>query len=184
MRTDAARRRQVIIREARRLFAAQGSGVALESVAEAAGVGIATLYRNFPSRLDLIDAVIGASLADIAAAAHAALPAIERNPDAAWRAFLDRLVHLDLGALTDALSHVVAGELSAALLDAQSAALAEVDRVLVQARAHRLADESISALELVLAIGILSRPQPEAVRALAPGLERRLVAIFATGIRP
>lgn len=184
MRTDAARRRQTIVREARRLFAAQGSGVALESVAEAAGVGIATLYRNFPSRLDLVDAVIDESLEDIAAAARAAAAAVEQDPDAAWRGFLDRLVELDLGALTDALSLVVAGELSTAVRDAQSAALAEVDRVLAQARAHRLVDDSISALELVLAIGILSRPQPTAVRALVPGLGRRLVAIFATGIRP
>jgi AcrR family transcriptional regulator len=184
MRTDAARRRQAITREARRLFAAQGSGVALESVADAAEVGIATLYRNFSSRRELIDAVVLAILADISSVAHQAVVEWEANTEAAWLAFLYRLVELDLGGLTDALSHVVAEELSTELRDAQDAALAHVEGVLGQARESRLADRDITALELILAIGILSRPQPEAIRSLAPELGRRLVTIFAAGIRP
>jgi len=184
MRTDAVRRRRAITREARRLFAAHGSGVALESVAEAAGVGIATLYRNFPSRSDLIDAVVRELLDDISDAAAVALIDVEEDAAAAWPAFLDRLVALDLGALADALSHAVAGGLSDELRAAQETTLARVEDVLDQARRHRLAVEDFSALELVLAVGILSRPQPEAMRALAPDLGRRLVAIFAAGLRP
>ncbi len=184
MRADAARRRQAITREARRLFAEHGSGIALESVADAAEVGIATLYRNFPSRADLIDAVVIEILDDISDAADEALAAFDRDAAAAWRAFLDRLVALDLGALADALSHAVADGLSGELREAQDAALARVDAVLDRARRARLAVDDFSALELVLAVGILSRPQPEAMRALAPDLGHRLVEIFAAGIRP
>ena len=75
MRADAAKRRQLIVQEARRLFAAHGSDVALEAVAEAAGVGIATLYRNFDSRAALADEVALAILADMRAAGTEAWPA-------------------------------------------------------------------------------------------------------------
>ncbi len=187
MRADAARRRQAIIREARRLFAAQGSGVALESVAEAAGVGIATLYRNFPSRLDLIDAVIDASLEDIASGARA-LPRRRSSGDPRCRvAGVPRSPRRPGPRAPSRMRSrtSVAGELSD-----RAARCAECGARRGRSRARRrpapigLADDELSALELVLAIGILSRPQPEAVRALAPGLGRRLVAIFATGIRP
>ena len=59
-----------------------------------------------------------------------------------------------------------------------------VRSVLERARTHRLVEDGFAALELVLAIGILSRPQPEAVRVFAPDLGHRLVEIFAAGVRP
>lgn len=183
MRQDAARRREAITREARHLFAAQGSGVALEAVAEAAGVGIATLYRNFPARADLIDAVVLEILGDIRSAAEAALSAFDADAEPAWTAFLDRLVELDLGALADALAHVAADGLPASVREAQDASLAAVERVMERARAAGLSGGRVSALELVLAVGMLSRPQPEAVAAQAPDLARRLVRILAAGMR-
>ncbi len=183
MRQDAARRREAITREARRLFAAQGSGVALEAIAEAAGVGIATLYRNFPTRTELIDAVVLELLRDIEDAADVALAGFDADADAAWSAFLDRLVELDLGALADALAHVAADGLPASLREAQGASLAAVERVMERARVAGLSDGRVSALELVLAVGMLSRPQPEVVAAQAPDLARRLVRILAAGMR-
>lgn len=98
MRADAARRRQAIVREASRLFAAQGGGVALETVAEGAGVGIATLYRNFDSRHALADEVALTILGDIGRAADDGLDAITTSPDDAWTTFVNRLVELNLGA--------------------------------------------------------------------------------------
>ncbi len=183
MRQDAMRRRRALTREARRLFAVHGSGVALESVAEAAGVGIATLYRNFASREELVDEVVLEILGDIADAATDALAAFGADPQAAWAGFLDRLVGLELGALADALAHVAADGLPAPVRDAQGASLAAVDAVMVRARSAGLADGRVSALELVLAVGMLSRPQPEAVAAQAPDLARRLVRILAAGMR-
>lgn len=54
MRSDARRRRESIIDAACVLLAKQGQRIKLEEVAENAGVGIATLYRNFPTRNALI----------------------------------------------------------------------------------------------------------------------------------
>ncbi|MFJ2979897.1 TetR/AcrR family transcriptional regulator [Curtobacterium sp. NPDC087082] len=61
-RADAARNRQRVVDAARAAFTAQGEDTSLEAVARAAGVGIGTLYRNFPTRDDLIAAVYRAEL--------------------------------------------------------------------------------------------------------------------------
>ncbi len=82
LRADAARNRERLIAEARRFFSAGNATVSLESVARAAGVGVATLYRNFPTREALIEAVYCSELDALAAdvepllAAHGALDAL------------------------------------------------------------------------------------------------------------
>jgi AcrR family transcriptional regulator len=58
LRADAARNAERIVRAAREAFAGSGTDVALEEVARRAGVGVATLYRRFPSKDDLIRAVV------------------------------------------------------------------------------------------------------------------------------
>ncbi len=62
LRADAAKNRERIIVEARDLYAANGSTVSLEAVARAAGVGIGTLYRHFPTREALAEAVYAIEL--------------------------------------------------------------------------------------------------------------------------
>lgn len=61
-RADAARNRQRIVDAAQAAFAADGGDVSLEGIARAAGVGIGTVYRNFPTREDLVAAVYQAEL--------------------------------------------------------------------------------------------------------------------------
>jgi AcrR family transcriptional regulator len=59
LRADAARNRARLIEAARAVFlaASPDAEVSLEQVAREAGVGIGTLYRHFPTRLDLLEAV-------------------------------------------------------------------------------------------------------------------------------
>lgn len=63
MRKDAAARRDRLIEAAADLFERDGYDIALEVVAAAAGVGRATLYRNFPDRGALMTAVLTYKLA-------------------------------------------------------------------------------------------------------------------------
>ncbi|HUD94725.1 helix-turn-helix domain-containing protein [Sphingobium sp.] len=65
MRKDAEERRTRLIAIAAELFAEQGYGVPLETVAERAGVGRGTLYRNFADRNAMILAVIETRLAEL-----------------------------------------------------------------------------------------------------------------------
>ena len=62
LRADAARNRARLLEAATTLFAERGVETSLDEVAKAAGVGIGTLYRNFPTREDLVVAVYGAQI--------------------------------------------------------------------------------------------------------------------------
>src|SRR3954469_12764087 len=56
-RADAARNRERVLEAAKAVFSAGGPDASLEAVARHAGVGIGTLYRHFPTRESLFEAV-------------------------------------------------------------------------------------------------------------------------------
>src|SRR5246500_1363667 len=56
-RADAARNRERLLEAAKAVFSAGGAEASLEAVAKRAGVGIGTLYRHFPTREALYEAV-------------------------------------------------------------------------------------------------------------------------------
>src|SRR5215208_2579097 len=59
LRRDAAANRERILDAARRLFFERGLEASMDDVARAAGVGPATLYRRFPTKESLLDAILG-----------------------------------------------------------------------------------------------------------------------------
>jgi len=184
MRADAVRRREAIVQAARSLVAARGSDVALEAVAEAAGVGIGTLYRNFDSRAALLDEVALSILSDVRTATSDAAARVGETPREAWDDFVDGLVRLELGALTAALAEHAGDALSPGVRAAQDEALAGVDRLLAAAQRVGLVRTDLTALELVTTVGMITRPVPESLRRAAPDLRPRLVSILARGLRP
>ena len=82
LRADAERNRERIMAAARRLYATEGLGVSMASVAREAGVGKATLSRRFATRDELINAVFADRMDGYAAAITEALA----DPDP-WHAF-------------------------------------------------------------------------------------------------
>ncbi|MCI2416757.1 TetR/AcrR family transcriptional regulator [Saccharopolyspora sp. K220] len=58
LRSDARRNRDRILDAARQSFAEEGSGVQMEPIARRAGVGVGTLYRNFPTKQALVAALV------------------------------------------------------------------------------------------------------------------------------
>ncbi|MFE3761912.1 TetR/AcrR family transcriptional regulator [Streptomyces sp. NPDC059104] len=91
LRADARRNREKILTAAVHVFATEGLDAHLERIAKEAGVGSATLYRNFPTREALVEAVYRNEVARLCDAAPALL-ATEPPLDAlrAWtRLFLD-----------------------------------------------------------------------------------------------
>lgn len=81
-RSDARRNRERLVAAARELFASAGLDVPAREVAGQAGVGVGTLYRHFPTRDDLVDAVLGEAFESFVGAAEAAVA----DPDP-WRGF-------------------------------------------------------------------------------------------------
>jgi AcrR family transcriptional regulator len=86
-RADARRNFDALLAAARAAFNRDGIDVPLEDIARQAGVGIATLYRNFPTRSDLVEAVYVSEIEELLQAAH---DAGEREPWEALEAWLRR----------------------------------------------------------------------------------------------
>ncbi len=73
LRRDAQRNHDKIVEAARELFPRRGIDISLDDIARHAGVGVATAYRHFPDKDELIDAVFaGAMAATVELAAEAA----------------------------------------------------------------------------------------------------------------
>ncbi|WP_328399972.1 TetR/AcrR family transcriptional regulator [Nocardia sp. NBC_00403] len=69
-RADARRNYERLLDQARIAFAEHGVDASLDDIARCAGVASGTLYRHFPTRLDLIEAVLGERVAELAQLGH------------------------------------------------------------------------------------------------------------------
>jgi AcrR family transcriptional regulator len=72
MRADARRNYERLVAAAKEVFAAHGGDASMEAIARQAGVGIGTLYRHFPKRIDIVEAVYRADVDVLVQAAEAA----------------------------------------------------------------------------------------------------------------
>ncbi len=90
LRADAARNRDKLVEVAAAAFARDGIETSLEEIARTAGVGIGTLYRHFPTRDVLLEAVFRRNVDDIAAQADELLETLPG--DAALAEWMSRFV--------------------------------------------------------------------------------------------
>jgi AcrR family transcriptional regulator len=88
-RADARRNFDALLTAARDAFAEHGTGASLEDIARRAGVGIGTLYRNFPTRQDLFDSVY---LGEVEELCEAADQVADLPPWEALASWLQRFV--------------------------------------------------------------------------------------------
>lgn len=103
LRADAVRNRALIVDAARRLFAERGLDVTLHDVAEAAGVGVGTVYRRFPDKDALLGGLLAAKYETLVDLAERALA--EPSGRQALRSYL--LGAMELRASDRALSTAV-----------------------------------------------------------------------------
>lgn len=89
LRADAERNRERIVAAAREVFAERGLTAPLDEVARRAGVGVATLYRRFPTRGDLISGVFASKMAAYADFVEQALA--DPDPWGGFCAHVERL---------------------------------------------------------------------------------------------
>jgi AcrR family transcriptional regulator len=93
-RIDAERNRDRILTAARAAFAEPGADVSMAEIARRAGVGMATLYRNFPGRRELLEALYADEVEEICSAVNTA---DGETPGAVLQAWLVRFVGYFLG---------------------------------------------------------------------------------------
>ncbi|MCH6196000.1 TetR/AcrR family transcriptional regulator [Corynebacterium mastitidis] len=179
MRIDARERRQRIIDAACDLFrTTHPSEVTMDRVAERAGVGIATLYRNFPDRQALTRHCTLYLLEVVQRIQSDALARFAADPDHAertWRRFVSDLVELGTGALVPALAPSSMRELGPEGVPHRAAVRKHTQAILRAAAAHRLVSPELAAHEFVTQLSVLTRPPIAGVTRLNPEVTAQLV---------
>lgn len=179
LRRDAEINRERIMTAARGAFRERGLDVPLEEIARRAEVNIATLYRRFPDREALIEAILADHMADFVEAAEAA----ERTDDP-WEAFAELVEHIcgmqaaDQG-VTEGFTVCFPG---AALEAPRARAMAAVERVIERARRAGTLRPDFTGQDLMLIMmanaGVLG-----STRGAAPQAWRRLIALILGACR-
>jgi AcrR family transcriptional regulator len=181
-RSDAARNRERLIEAAKEVLGHGGPEASLEAVARRAGVGIGTLYRHFPTREALFQAVYRHEVEDLIRLAGE----LHHTGDglAALRAWLHACVGLvaTKRGLLGALAVVLTEDSRAMYAELMTQMTAAVDQLAQNAIASGTLRADITAADLLQTLFALCYArQPE------PGWEAqvlRLLDIFIDGLRP
>ena len=180
LRADAATNRDRVVAAARTVFARDGVAAPLTAVAHEAGVGIATLYRRFPDREELVAAAFGDALREYDASALEALAALDP-----WDGFAGLVTRMgEIEARNRGFTHIIQSQSlpvrrRAAEVDPGYLAVVEVVR-----RAHdggvlrpEVTADDLPVISFAVA-GIL-----ETTRDDLPDAWRRHVALVLDGCR-
>lgn len=177
LRADAARNRVAILEAAEALLGSDGGALSTNAVARRASVGVGTVFRHFPTKEQLIMAVVEARLGRLTARARA----IGDDHDAFY-AFFEQVV--DHTASTPAIRHALAAlgvDVDSALEEAQAAFMEALAALVERAQRHgqMRADVSVhDVFELLVALVHVAE-----VRRRGPGAARRAVAVVLDGLR-
>jgi AcrR family transcriptional regulator len=179
-RSDAARNRETLLAAATRAFASAGEEPSMRAIAREAGVGIATLYRHFPTRESLVDAVYQDQVQRLTLGARELLEQLP--PKKAMREWMDLFADwlaTKHGMLDTLLAMIESGEIAhaqtrAELLDAITTIL-DAGRAAGDLRAD-ISAEDIAA-SLLGIFGVAGKPEQRAqasrlLNLLMDGLKR------------
>lgn len=150
LRADARRNRARILEAAEAVFASRGSGAGIDEVAAAAGLGVGTLYRHFPTKEDLITAILFERMRRLIAAGEAYLDA--SDPDQGLLDFLTHIVNESVAKqdLTDALGGLTPpAEPPAEIVEIAAALESITGRLLARAQSRGTIRDDVTTADLV-----------------------------------
>jgi AcrR family transcriptional regulator len=179
-RKDALRNRTALLAAATAAFAEEGLDAALEDIARRAGVAIGTLYRHFPTRMDLVAVVIADKKRAWIKAAEAA---VVMEP--AWDGlvfFLERVCELQAGDL--AFNDIASMRFQHApgIETARKRAHDLSRRIVERAQAEGSLRPDVTAEDVAFIVWAHSRVS-EATHAIDPNAWRRYLALTLDGFR-
>ncbi|MEV7996926.1 helix-turn-helix domain-containing protein [Streptomyces sp. NPDC086077] len=180
-RADALRNRERIVTAAREMFVEHGPDVPLDEIARRAGVGNATVYRNFPDRDALVREVVCSVMDRTALAAEQALA---ENGDAF--AALERFVHASADERISALCPMISStfdEHHPDLLAARGRVEQLVDEVMARAKAAGQLRTDVGVGDLMIVVAQLSRPPAGAACFSVDRFVHRHLQMFLDGLR-
>ena len=179
LRADARRNREAVLEAARTAFAASGLTVALDEIARRAGVGPGTLYRHFPTKEALFEAVVQERLRHLAD--EGAALGDSPDPGAAFFTFLDRLA-AEAGPKRDLFDALASAGVEAgpAVMAAAADLRTQISRLLFRAQQAGAVRADIGSEDLTaLLSGLLFAMPPR------PGVDQAVVlSVFTDGLRP
>jgi AcrR family transcriptional regulator len=180
LRRDAAANRERILDAARRLFADQGLEASMDEIARAAGVGAGTLYRRFPTKEALLDAILGDVVDRFRAFAQEAVE--QDDAFAALEIFLERVTRLqqENRAFLDILALRLCDE---ELAEARARVRLLTEQLIARAQEQGTLRADLAAADLYVVLWELGRVI-EKTGAFAPELWRRSLALTLDGLRP
>jgi len=175
LRADARRNRERILKAARAVFADRGIDAQIDDVAKRAKVGVGTVYRHFPTKEALRDALVRERFEEIAGYAREAL---ER--DDAWEGFCELIFRAaERNAVDRAFCEIVAFTDQSSILE--ESGLAESTAELIaraKAQGAMRADATADDIPIMMAgAGSVMRAHP------SPVVWRRYLTIMLDGLR-
>ncbi|MEU5077775.1 MULTISPECIES: TetR/AcrR family transcriptional regulator [Streptomyces] len=180
-RADALRNRERIVAAAREMIVEHGPDVPIDEIARRAGVGNATVYRNFPDRDALVREVVCSVMDRTAAAAELALA---ESGDAFTA--LEHFVHAAADERIGALCPMVSGTFDQHHPDLE-ASRERVERlieeVMGRAKAAGQLRPDVGVGDLMIGVGQLSRPPAGTDCPRGDRFAHRLLQLFLDGLR-
>jgi AcrR family transcriptional regulator len=180
MRADAVKNRSRILETAEAVFAAEGVSVPIDVVADKAGVGVGTVYRHFPTKEALFEAIVLARVEELIVVAREAA----ESPDAgeALFTFLQRM------ADEAAIKHDLFDALASAGIDLKErqpeqfeALEAAMEHLVARAVKSGQVRDDVGAKEVMgLIMGVCMASDHS---SLASGCRQQLVSIVCDGLR-
>jgi AcrR family transcriptional regulator len=180
LRADAQRNRNRILEAAEVVFAAEGIEVPVDVIAEKAGVGVGTLYRHFPTKEKLCEAILLDRLSALAQDARALADA--EDPTAAFFGFLAHVVE-EGAAKRDLLIAVMGAglEFEASAAGVKEELRAAVEVLLRRAQAAGSVRADVTATAVVSLVGATCQA---AAHSGATCQATDLLGIVCDGLRP
>jgi AcrR family transcriptional regulator len=180
LRSDARRNRERLVASAREIFAREGVEASVEEITHHAGLGMGTLYRHFPTKEELIDAVLEDSFAELIDLAERC--SAETDAWLGFTAFLEQAIaqHAANRGLKDMLATSERGRERA---DAMRARIRPPLRRLIT-RAQEQGDlrPDFTAEDLPLVFSTANRVI-EMTASVAPDHWRRFLGLMLDGLR-
>jgi AcrR family transcriptional regulator len=179
LRADARRNRARVLEAAEEVFAGDGVGAPTEAVARRAGVGIGTVFRHFPTKEALLEAVLVERMRGLVE--HARAAAGDADAGGALFGFLEHVV--EQSATKNAYADALAGagvDVSSVFGEVRAELFAAVESLVLRARAAGAVRPDVGPVEVIAVLvgaSHAARWAPEAARALTVG-------VVLDGLRP
>ena len=188
MRADARKKRDQIITAAlQQIQTRPNSEITLEGIAADAGVGIATLYRHFPSRASLYDACAVVYIDDLQTLLDDTLADFDRDPQGSFERFVWAIVDSGVGMLATALAAEPSTDDRHIIVQRRDTFMHNVQLLIDEAVPHNIVAPGQTALqlatELIVATRPLASPLAEPLAELLPDVRDRLVRHLMAGWR-